>query len=121
MKTVVDVRQSPRVIEMRRLVTDHLESGLTIAEFARQRNVKASLIWRWRQRFGLTRSAGPQEFVPVNIVDDSQRARKSETAGRNNDSLASWTVETRDGRRIGVPIEFDDEQLRRLIKVVEPC
>ena len=58
--------------EKLRIVNDCETSGLSVAEFARQRDIHANLIHSWRRqaRTGvlLPRSPGEARFAPVSIV-----------------------------------------------------
>ena len=115
-----------RTIDLRwkALLTDFRRSGLTQAEFCRQRNISlASFRYHFYKPLSpkpapsdARSSASPDHhFLPVTILPD---AVLSSTACQPHLELI-----LSNGRRIAVAPGFDTQTLRRLIAVVEerPC
>jgi hypothetical protein len=116
----------PRTIDLRwnGLVNDFRRSGLTQAEFCRQRNISLA---SFRYRFYKARPAKPaskddrspadsgHHFLPVTILSDPT---PTATHSRSHLELVLFN-----GCRIAIAPGFDSHTLRRIIAVVEesPC
>jgi transcriptional regulator with XRE-family HTH domain len=83
-------------------------SGLSVAEYAERVGVTGATLYQWRRRLGEGRG-GRAKLVEVAVAGP---------AGRGE----ALVVRLSDGRRsIEVSRGFDDEDLRRLIAVLESC
>ena len=85
-------------------------SGLSVAEYAERVGVPGATLYRWRQRMGEGRG-------------ERDRAKLVEVAvAVAEGSCEALVVRLSDGRRsIEVSRGFDDDDLRRLIAVLESC
>jgi transposase len=90
--------------EKLRLVEESLSAGISVVEFARQRDLHPNLVhtWRWQARKGiLTQSCGGEaRFMPVAMVPagDAVRPIASEARG-----VAVIEVVLRNGRILRLP------------------
>ena len=89
-------------------------SGLTVAEFARQRGISADrLYWARRQARAAAKKRGEpattREFTEVVVSDLPSPA------------AASIELRLPTGIAIGVSADFDEVTLRRLLGVLTPC
>lgn len=94
-----------------------LRSGLSIAEYARQIGVTAASLYQWRRRLraggapGRSLSTGGSSLVEL-VVSEGHRGGDRGTCA---------VVRLGSGRTIEVPCGFDDEDLRRLVTLLESC
>lgn len=90
-------------------------SGLSLAEYGRQRGLDERRLSRWKRRLeesagvGRQMAAGTPEFLPVRVV------------GVARTFTPAFEVELGDPVRVRVPSEFDAAALRRLLGVLEGC
>jgi len=90
--------------EVRQVVQQYTESGLSQREFSQQTGIKLSTLGRYvRQE---RRSDAPQQFVPVKL----EAFAEPDTG---------FVLMLGNGRRIASGWEFSDTALARLIRVVE--
>lgn len=107
-------RDTERAGRMRSLLQDLDDSGLSVREFARQRDIATSRIWYWRKRFRDDENppapapSEPSPLVPVAIRPETSSAS------------TSLVVEIND-RRIHVPADFDSDVLRRVVLALDAC
>ena len=97
--------------EIAQLLPELESSGLSVAEFARQRDIPAHRLY-WARRRVRARSQGRgtiAEFHEVSVVDDSMR----------NGSPVELKLPS--GALIRVTRDFDEVALRRLIGVLLSC
>ena len=95
----------------RSLLERQAESGLSVRAFAATAGVSAWTLYEWRRRLGDTaryRDGAPR-LVEVSVVPSSPP------------TSAGIGVELRSGHRLDVRAGFDDDELRRLIGVLESC
>ena len=85
-------------------------SGLSVAEYAERVGVTGATLYQWRRRLGEDRGVGG-------------RAKLVEVAVAGREGIGeALVVRLSDGRRsIEVPRGFDDDDLRRLIALLESC
>ncbi len=85
-------------------------SGLSVAEYAGRVGVTSATLYQWRRRLGEDHGdRGGAKLVEVAVAG-------AECSGE------AMVVRVSDGRRsIEVPRGFDDDDLRRLIAVLESC
>lgn len=84
-------------------------SGEGVKSFARRYGVNPKRVWWWARRLGAEES---MRFHPIRVV-----APQVEAGGLIE-------IELRDGRSIHLPRRFDEEDLRRVLRVLEelsPC
>jgi transposase-like protein len=88
-------------------------SGLSVAAFAERMGVSVPTLYMWRRRLGTARSVAESssKFVEVTVTRPSSPAPSS----------GAMVVRLCAGRSVEVPRGFDDDELRRLIAVVESC
>lgn len=87
-------------------------SGLSVAEYAGRIGVSVPTLYQWRRRLG---SQGHDGGNQARLVEVSVTSPTGTTDGHMIVRLCS-------GRRsIEVPRDFADDELRRLIAVVESC
>jgi len=98
-----------REAEGQSVVTAWRDSGEGVKSFARRYGVNPNRVSWWARRLGAEES---MRFHPVRLV----------TARVEPDGLIE--IELRDGRRVHLPRRFDEEDLRRVLRVLEerlPC
>ena len=103
-------RDTARARKMRSMLKELEDSGLSVREFSRQREIATSRIWYWRKRFRKderAESPSPGPMVPVTIRPEPR-------------AQAPLIVEIND-RRIHVPADFDSDSLRRLVMALDAC
>jgi len=96
-------------------LNDQATSGLSVADYAERIGVSGATLYQWRRRLapddddrsGLTRPAG---LIEVTLE-----------AERSADLPGPFTVHLGRDRSIELPPQFDDNELRRLINVLESC
>jgi hypothetical protein len=89
---------------------DQSQSGLSVSDYAGRIGVTATTLYWWRRRLG--QRGGVRD--PVSLVEVA-------VAGPEGGGEA-LVVRLSDGRRsIEVPRGFDDNDLRRLVTVLESC
>jgi hypothetical protein len=96
-------------------VLDRLDaSGLTVAEFATRAKLDAWRLYRWRQKLGRTR-----------VSRRVRRAKQPTFVEIRATAPVAVEVVLRSGHVLRVPDGFGEEQLRRLIAVLDhsesPC
>ncbi len=79
------------------------QSGLTAAAFARREGLNAGTLAWWSSKLGRAQRAAP----PVVEVVVPPRVE------------TTLTVEMRGGARLTVPVGFDEDTLRRLLRLLE--
>lgn len=86
-------------------------SGLSVADYARELGVSVPTLYLWRRRLGSARSEDrPAKLIEVTVTRPTAIAS------------SGMLVRLGDGRRsVVVPRGFDDDDLRRLIVVLESC
>ncbi len=99
-----------RAADAERVLEAWRRSGQTAAAFAREREVSAARLLRWRARLELP--AAPA-FHPVRVVS---RQRSNPIVVARPEPLE---LELRGGRRIRVPAGFDAGLLEELVRTVE--
>ena len=99
---------STRAREMRALLLDFEQSGLSAKAFALERGITTSLLWYWRRRLRQDAQAvSAARMVPVTIQSEPTPAQ-------------DLVLEVQ-GRRVHVPRDFDADALRRLVATLEAC
>jgi transposase-like protein len=97
-------------------LAEQASSGLSVAEYAEAIGVTASTLYQWRRRLaegeGAGRARSPFGLVEVAIEDDR---------GSVEAEAEHLVIRLEGGRRIEVPADFDDAELRRLVRVLESC
>jgi hypothetical protein len=96
-------------VEGQTVVTAWRSSGEGVKNFARRYGVNPKRVSWWARRLGAQES---MRFHPVRVV-----ASRVESGGLIE-------IELRDGRRVHVPRRFEEEDLRRVLRVLEersPC
>jgi transposase-like protein len=94
--------------ERRRLVRDWKESGESAAVFAKRIGVASNSLYRWRSALA---SAAPE-------VSESALSRIVEVRAAVAPASAHFEIDV-GSRRVRVPASFDEEGLRRLLRVLE--
>ncbi len=97
------------------LLAEHATSGMTLLAFAESKGIPPRTFYKWNQKL---RPREPEkrrdraDLVEVQILETS-----SDDAVR--DQFFELTISG--GRVLSIPSGFDDEELRRLIAVLEPA
>ncbi|MCP3994292.1 MAG: hypothetical protein GY722_04390 [bacterium] len=94
---------------------DQAASGLSVAEYADLIGVTATTLYQWRRRLAAASHSEPEVSNVTGLVE----VEFEETGATASEAIL--VVRLRDGIEIEVPSNFDDEALRRLIKVIDPC
>jgi len=100
--------------DLDRLLDELAASGLSVAQFARERGMKPWRLYESRRKRTKVRHArrAPRgkvsSLIPVEIRDRPERTRSLELV------LAS-------GHRLVIPFDFDEATLRRLMGVLASC
>jgi transposase len=126
--TTVSVLTSPErrrrwtSVEKLRIVNDCESSGLSVTEFARQRDIHANLIHSWRRqaRTGLLLRTSPGEarFMPVSIVAG---ADPTPTAVCRAKELPIIEVVLRNGRVLRLGESVAPADAARFADALEGC
>jgi hypothetical protein len=90
----------------RRLISEQMRSGKSVAAFCRERKLRASHFYWWKKRLRENTAA---RFVEVQVAESS--------ASLPGDSRIE--VRLQNGRSLMVGREFDSEHVRGLLAVVE--
>jgi transposase-like protein len=98
-------------VKWRTLLSEHGESGQSVAAFCRARELRASQFYYWKKR--LQEAAAPQ-FVEVQVANPQLRQRHVRSALE-----ATIEVRLRNGRSLLVAPSFDASHLRALLALVE--
>jgi hypothetical protein len=109
-----------RLHDWEELLAELDSSGLSRAEFCRQRNLNYATMSKWVSR----RSQSVQaDSPPTNRRRrrTGQPARFVEVSLADRPGPTGYEVLLRAGRTIRVPAEFDAEAVARLIQTVESC
>ena len=107
--------QTPHEIS-RNATAAHARSGLSLLAFAGARDLCYASLRRWRnsqapilEKGSEARVAvegrGTPGFIPVQMENDG--------------TAREWTLRWPGGRSLQIPVDFDPEQLRRLLAVLE--
>ena len=90
-------------------------SGLSLQAFAEREGVSAVRLGRWRRRLEAELGSAP---AFVEVAAGSQRFGESAT-----EPASTFEVVLDSGRRVRVPVGFDEAALHRLLVVLEalPC
>jgi transposase len=106
--------------EKRRLVEESLTAGVSVAEFARQRDIHPNLIhaWRHQARTGALpgRSEAKARFAPVAIVPGAAPAMAREAR-----DTAMIEVVLRNGRVLRLCAGVEPGNAARLADALEAC
>lgn len=94
-------KPSKRASEMQRIVEEFRASGLTRREFAHQRRVAVTTLDYWRQRIG-----SKPRLLKVEVMG-------TEATGQ------SFTLRLANGRAIESSFPLAEQELARLIRIVE--
>ena len=94
----------------RRLLAELESSGLSVAQFARERGLSAWTLYGWKRRS----RAGSREAR-------AERPRFVEVKLGTAAEAPALMVETPRGLRVRVPRGFDEVELRRLIGALSSC
>ncbi len=107
--------ETPRAKYWRRRIKEWANSGLTQAEFCRQRKLSLPSFswWKWELTRRERLSAQPK-FLPVRVVDTVEQGKAP-----SEDQDGIFEVILQQGYRIRVPGQFDPEALLRLLNVLE--
>ena len=105
-------RLTARAREMRELLCEQAESGLSLRDFARRERIPETTLAYWKRQLRLVGAALPAEdgFLPVSLV-----------AARTAAGCASFELKWPGGRQLSVPAGFDERELRRLVGLLESC
>jgi hypothetical protein len=90
------------------LLAEQERSGLTIAAFARKRGIVPWKLYDARRRARVEREDARDRFAAVTVVDSARRGAGFELA------LAG-------DRHLFIPHGFDEEELGRLLAVLDEC
>jgi transposase len=95
----------------RRIVEESLVYGTSASAVARRHGISPAHLFAWRRTYAETLRADEPKFIPLTVADPGDGTRPR-TEG-------SMSIVLRDGRRIVVRGAFDEEALRRLVRVAE--
>ncbi|UBS31759.1 transposase [Altererythrobacter sp. N1] len=91
--------------------------GETISSVCRRHGISTSVLFRWRDQFGLGREK-PTRLVPVRVIEGRAQSGASEAsllAGLLPCPEGMKEVELADGRRVFAPVEADPDDVRRTV------
>lgn len=127
-------RDRRREVQWRRIISEHVRSGLTIREFCRKSNLHESAFYFWRgelQRRGLVRHQAEQDQRQQRIRSAQAPVAASTPAfvevrveGRSSTPAGGRIeIELPGGRRIHVTAPVDRQALADVLAVLEgrPC
>jgi transposase-like protein len=94
------------------LLAEQERSGLSVAAFARRRGLRGWVLYDWKRRLRSERKGARSEptpsFAPVRLIAGPATSRSLEVALRS-------------GIKLSIPAGFDEDELRRLVGVLESC
>lgn len=90
-------------------------SGLSIAAYARQIGVAAATLYQWRRRLSAGGETEPSAESGSGLVE------LVVSGGHRADGSPCAVVRLGGNRTIEVPRGFDDDDLRRLVTLLESC
>jgi transposase-like protein len=90
-------------------------SGLTMADFIVETGISNTSLYKWRQRLINESTYDPTKPVATNLIEVTVARQPARTKTHMTVRVAG------DRRSIDVPIDFDDDALRRLVEVLESC
>ena len=103
---------------MRQLLAEQQRSGLTLAEFARQRDIRAGTLSWWRHRLGGGKrraKSGEKSSEQGGFLEIKPTSGLIGTEVRR----AAWfEVVLGNGTVVRIPARFAEEELRRLLAVL---
>ena len=111
-------RRSARAAEMAKVLRELEEGGLGVAAFARARGIPVSTLrwWRATRRRGVVSNGTRRRGRPPRLVEVIGSGREAARSG------AGFEVTLGNGRRVVVPVGFDVEAFRVLLRTLEaPC
>lgn len=93
------------------VMTDQRSSGLSVAQFCRDRQLNQASFYAWRRKLATARSTGSSagteerlsQFIPVSLVDSSAKP-------------SCFELKLPNGIRLTVPPQFDSATLAELIQ-----
>jgi transposase-like protein len=88
-------------------------SGLSLNRFSTQRDISTSTLRNWlikSQKLGKTETA--KKFLPVRILSETR-------VGGGPSPARSFGIELKSGRRLHVPFDFDPQEVRLLVGILE--
>lgn len=90
--------------------------GETISSVGRRHGISTSVLFRWRDQFGLGQEK-PMTLAPVRVVDgrDKRGGEPTLLTGLLPCPDDMKEVELSDGRRVFAPIEADPDEVRRVV------
>ena len=106
---------------MRRLLAEQQRSGLTLAEFARRRGVRAGTLSWWRHRLGTEQRWAKSRRRPSSKAGRFLEITPASVVPAEARSAAWFEIVLGDGTLVRVPGRFGDEELRRLRWRVRRC
>lgn len=95
----------------RRIVEESFAPGASASAVARRHGLSPAHLFAWRRSYRDSPLIDGPRFVPVALADAGERVRPG--------SNGSMSIVLGNGRRIVVRGAFDDEALRRLVRVAE--
>lgn len=94
--------------KMRRLLVAQRRSGMSLAEFARRRGLRANTLSWWRHQLrgtdGVEECASRERFIEVSPAASSREVQ-----------TVAFEIVLSDGTVVRVPARFGEESLRRLL------
>jgi len=111
--TTADPIQKLTAAEARALLPELEESGLPVAEFARQRNIDHTPLYNARRAARAVASKASSERFARVAVDDLESATRP--------LGSSIEIELPNRYRLRVPTGFDEVNLRRVLTVIGSC
>lgn len=94
----------------RDLVSEHSQSGVSVAAFCKQRGLRVWQFYEWKKRL---RESEPARFTEVRVAVAAEPAR---SAGERGNSIE---IRLRAGRSLIVEPGFDARHLRALLVALE--
>jgi transposase-like protein len=92
------------------LVLEQLSSGQSVAEFCRDRGIRASQFYDWKKRI---REGEAPKFVEVKVKESSAQRKPAPECSR------AIAIRLNNGRSLLVEPRFDASHLRALLAVLE--
>jgi len=106
------------------IVSETLESGVTVTEVARRHDIDRSLVYRWRRALGVSRTRAATAFLPVEVADGPGAAEDSSLPmlpmmpSAPASGAGRIEIEFADGCRVWVDNQVDGDALTRVLDVL---
>ena len=109
--------ETERAAEMRKMLEEYAESGVSRREFCEQRGIRLTTLDYWRRE--LQDKTSQRQTPKGSRAEAGQRARMVKVEVAGSEAREQFTLRLANGRRIESSWRFAEAELARLIRIVE--